>query len=80
MRDRYDFIVEQSKRQEPTRAVGFPIVLCTEREAAEDLLRVTKIDAVLAEICQSLRPMRTYIVATFSSYSNPGRVPSPRLS
>jgi hypothetical protein len=50
-----DLIVKQPQRQVTPLAVGFPIVLRSERESAEELRCVAKIDAVLAEIRQPLR-------------------------
>jgi hypothetical protein len=52
---RDDMALEKPQREETPLTVEFPIVFCRERESAEDLRRIAKIDAMLAQIRQSFR-------------------------
>ena len=52
---RDDLVLEQPQREETPLTVEFPIIFCRERESAEDLRCVAKIDTLLAQVRQSFR-------------------------
>ncbi len=48
--DRHDLVFKQSKRQEAPLTIGFPIVLCREREPAKDLGCGSKINSMFSQV------------------------------
>jgi hypothetical protein len=63
MRDRNRDTREQPERDESLLAVPQPIILVRIRQAVEHMLRIGKIDAMIVQVCFTLRlvPYKPYI-------------------